>query len=87
MEGWRTGPDQPFLGEIGGAIGQFPDLPNGLTGIHQRIHCAATTDTDGVEIDQERIDVDNFLSTLARIALAVAAREQAKLRNDGEVGQ
>jgi hypothetical protein len=58
-----------------------------LTCIHQRIHCAATTDTDSVENDQVQIDVDNFLGTLARIALAVAAREQAKLRDDREVGQ
>ncbi len=66
---------------------QQTEAANGLIPIHQRIHCAATADADGVENDQERIDVDNFLSTLARIALAVAAREQAKRRDDGEVGQ
>ncbi len=54
------------------------DSTNGLTPIHQRIHCATTTDTESSENQQERIDVDNFLSTLARTALAVAAREQAK---------
>ena len=51
---------------------------NGLTPIHQRIHCAATPDAETSENDQERIDVDNFLSTLARIALAVAARQATK---------
>ena len=60
---------------------------NGLTPIHRRIHCAARPDPESSENEQERIDVDNFLSTLARIALAVATREQAKLGHLGEVGQ
>ena len=67
--------------------GRRPELVEGLTPIHEGIHCAATPDDETSENDQERIDVDNFLSTLARIAPAVAAREQAKLRDDGEVGQ
>ena len=64
-----------------------PEDISGLTSIHGRIHCAATTDPESTENQQERIDVDNFLITLARIALAVAAREQAKLGHFGEVGQ
>ena len=63
------------------------DPLNGLTSIHGPIHCAATPDAESSESEQEQIDVDNFLSTLAQIALAVAAREQAKLGHLGEVGQ
>ena len=69
------------------ADGHRPEPANGLTSIHGRIHCAATTDPESTENQQERIDVDNFLITLAQIAIAVAAREQAKLGHLGEVGQ
>ena len=50
--------------------------PQGLTGIHGRIHCAATPDTpeDGYS-EADMIVVKNFLNTLAEIALAVAARQ------------
>ena len=47
----------------------------GLTPIHRRIHCAATDDTSEEEYSEaDQIIVDNFLNTLAEIALAVAAR-------------
>ena len=49
---------------------------NVLTGIPIRIHCAATTDGGGND-ELERIQVEHFLNTLARIALAVASRERA----------
>ena len=51
---------------------------NGLTPIHRRIHCAATTEGGGFndEYDElEQIQVDHFLHTLAKIAMAVAARQ------------
>lgn len=66
---------------------QQSEPANGLTPIHQPIHCATTSDTESTENQQERIDADDFLSTLARIALVVAARAQAKLRDDREVGR
>ncbi len=51
---------------------------NGLTPIPEPIHCAATTDSGDLndEYDElEQIQVDQFLHTLARIAMAVAARQ------------
>ena len=51
---------------------------NGLTPIHRRIHCAATTEGGDLndEYDElEQIQVDHFLQTLAKIAIAVAARQ------------
>ncbi len=49
---------------------------NGLTPIHRRIHCAARPDSvdGGNELDQ--IDIDNFLDTLAEVAMAIARRRQ-----------
>ena len=47
----------------------------GLTCIHDRIQCCVTPDTDAPEYTEvERVIVDNFLNTLAEIALAVATR-------------
>ena len=48
---------------------------DGLTGIPERIHCTATEDSGGSEIDElDRIDIENFLDVLAQVALSVAAR-------------
>ncbi len=59
------------------------DPPQGLTGIHGRIHCAATPDTpeDGYS-EADMIVVKNFLNTPAEIALAVAARQGAMKTDD-----
>ncbi len=59
------------------------DLPQGLTGIHPRIHCAATPDTpeDGYS-EADTIIVKNFLNTLADVALAVAARQGTMKTDD-----
>ena len=59
------------------------DPPQGLTGIHGRMHCAATPDTpeDGYS-EADMIVVKNFLNTLAEIALAVAARQGAMKTDD-----
>ena len=53
--------------------------PDALTGIHGRIHCAATPDAsehgeDETELD--RIAIDNLLDTLAEVALAIARRRE-----------
>ena len=48
---------------------------NGLTPIHQRIHCAATPDTTADVDELDVIAVDNFLDTLAEVALAIARRK------------
>ena len=49
-------------------------LENGLTPIHQRIHCAATADTTEPEDELEHIAINSFLDTLAEVALAIARR-------------
>ena len=68
------------MGEITPITG--PDhASQGLTCIPRRIHCAATRDTAEELSELDRIDVDNFLNTLAEIALAVAARN-AKGQDD-----
>ncbi len=58
----------------------FPDKnghPNGLTCIHRRIHCVATRDVnDNSENELDRIAIDNFLTTLAEVTLAVARRKE-----------
>ena len=52
---------------------------DGLTGIPQRIHCTATQDSGGSEVDElDRIDIENFLDALAQVALSVAARRAAE---------
>ena len=50
-----------------------------LTGIHRRIHCAATPDAsehDEDETELDRIAIDNLLDTLAEVALAIARRRE-----------
>ena len=50
-----------------------------LTGIHERIHCAATPDATGFdehETEFDRIAIDNLLDTLTEIALAIARRKE-----------
>ena len=52
-------------------------VPDALTRIHGRIHCAATPDAtehDEHETELDRIAIDNLLDTLAEIALAIARR-------------
>ena len=48
--------------------------PDGLTPIHGRIHCAATSDTPEEYSEGDLIIVESFLNTLAETALAVAIR-------------
>ena len=60
--------------------GVFPPeesgLENGLTPIHGRIHCAATPDPTEAENEVDQIAIDNFLGTLAEVAMAVARRKE-----------
>ena len=52
---------------------------NGLTPIPYRIHWAATQDSGGSELDElDRIAIENFLDTLADIAIRVASRRAAE---------
>ena len=54
-------------------------VPDALTGIHGRIHCAATPDAtehDEDETELDRIAIDNLLDTLAEVALAIARRRE-----------
>ena len=50
-------------------------IEKALTSIRECIHCVATQDTDG-EDELDRIEIDNFLDTLAEIALSIARRKQ-----------
>jgi hypothetical protein len=58
---------------------------NGLTSIPSGIHCPATTDGVGGQDEIDEITIDNFLDTLAQVALAVASRKLAKAQLGGEV--
>jgi hypothetical protein len=59
--------------------------PNGLTSIHPRIHCAATQDDqEGVHNEADSIIIDNFLRTLAEIAVNVARRRIGVAENDAQ---
>ena len=49
-----------------------------LTSIGKPIHCAATPDEPPVQNEQDEIDINNFIKTLAEVAMAVAARRLAK---------
>ena len=52
---------------------------DGLTGIPHRIHWPATQDSGGSELDElDRIAVENFLDTLADIAIRLATRQAAE---------
>ena len=65
--GWDRQPEPQ-----GGAL-------DALTGIHGRIHCAATPDATGLdehETEFDRIAIDNLLDTLTEIALAIARRRK-----------
>ena len=47
-----------------------------MTCIHQRIHCAATPDPQEEPDELDQIAIQNFLDTLAEVALAVAQRKR-----------
>ena len=62
---------------------------NGLTPIHGRIHCVATPDTGDLSRYDEldRIDIENFVSTLAEVATAIVRREQQEDHESSSIHQ
>lgn len=63
--------------EMGTPVQPQKPRSEGLTSIHRRIHCAATEDaTEGRYSETDRIIIENFLNTLAEIAVAVASRKE-----------
>ena len=50
--------------------------PEGLISVPMRIHWPATDSGEGGETDTDRVIIQNFLNTLAEVALAVAARRE-----------
>ena len=63
----------------GGQLEPQGGVPYALTGIHGRIHCAATPDAtrlDEHETEFDRIAIDNLLDTLTEISLAIARRRK-----------
>ncbi len=54
------------------------DGKKALTCIHRGIHCAATPDELEAEDELDRIAIENFLDTLAEVAMAVANRKLAQ---------
>ena len=63
---------------IGGSPPEESGGVNGLTPIHRGKHCAATPDATKPENENEldHIAIDDFLDTLAEVALAIARRRQ-----------
>ena len=52
---------------------------DGLTGIPHRIHWPATQDSGGSELDElDQIAIQDFLDTLADIAIRAATRQSAE---------
>jgi hypothetical protein len=53
--------------------------------IHARIHWVATPDAGDLNIhdELEQIDIDNFIATLAEVAISIASREQQRGDNEG----
>lgn len=59
--------------EMGMPVHPQEDPSEGLTSIH----CAAAQDaTEGSHSETDRIIIENFLDTLAEVALAVASRRE-----------
>ena len=73
--------------EMGTSVHPRKPHSEGLTSIHTRIHCVATTDTLEEADELDRIDIDNFLSTLAEVATAVVRREQQADHESGSLHQ
>ncbi len=46
-----------------------------MTCIRECIHCVATQGTEGDD-ELDRIEIENFLDTLAEIAMSIARRKQ-----------
>ena len=67
------------------AVKAVDSASNGLTGIPQRIHWAATQDRGGSELDElDEIAINNFLDTLAEIAISIATRVPGITAREGD---
>lgn len=63
--------------DMGTPVHRQKSPSEGLTSIGRPIHCAATEDaTEGRYSETDRIIIENFLNTLAEIAVAVASRKE-----------
>ena len=51
-----------------------PTGPEALTSIGEPIHCAATPDQTEEREELDEIEINNFINTLAEVAMAVATR-------------
>ena len=69
------------------ANGPVPGDENGpvdeLTSIHGRIHCPDTNEAHDDDNELDRIAIDNFLDTLAEIALSVVRRRMEEHSESG----
>ncbi len=63
------------------------DGKKALTCIHRGIHCAATPNQLEAEDELDRIAIENFLDTLAEVALAIASRDLARDQDGGQVAE
>ena len=54
------------------------DGPEALTSIPEGIHCAATPEDPNGQDELDEIAINNFLDTLAEVALAIANRRLAR---------
>ena len=61
-----------------------PDSENVLTSIPLRIHCPPTQDEGGAD-ELDNIAIDDFLDTLAEVALSIASRKLGRDPDGGEV--
>ena len=53
---------------------QRPTGEKALTSIGEPIHCATTPDQTEEREELDEIDINNFITTLAEVAMAVATR-------------
>ena len=66
------------MGEIT-PINHHDQASQGLTCIPRRIHCAATPDAETPDYTEaELVMVDNFIKTLAEVAITAATRKRSE---------
>ena len=76
---WRARPSQDTVEDRSDRNRPWNSLTPGLTGIQEPIHWPATQDSGGSELDEmDRIAIENFLDTLAEIAIKAVTRESAE---------
>ena len=68
------------VADVGTPVPPRKRPPEGLTSIHPRIHWPATNPKDTDHSETDLIMIENFLSTLAEVAIAVASRKAGQDR-------